>query len=79
MGNPYAQNDIFGKLHTAIDEAISAVEKEEESAATSSNENATLRKLRQWRAELGVISTGGRMGRTRTDPGTPREGGLFVD
>ena len=79
LGNPYAMRDVFDKLDHALDEVITAIEHEEQSAGTSGSDMTALQKLRGWQMELAGIREGGAKPSRGQASGMPQEGGLFTD
>ena len=81
MSNPFAMQKVYGKLDSALDEIISALQREERSAGASAGENATIQKFQSWKQELEIIRGAGRVAsRPRGETGiVQQEGGLFAD
>ena len=79
LGNPYAFKVALGKLDVALEEAITAIMREDRRIGSSENENALLQKLQSWRNELLVLGeTKGKTGSTEQVV-TTQEGPMFTD
>ena len=81
VGNPYTLRSAFAKLDEALNEVITIIESEEESAGSASNEQAMVQKFKAWRLELNVLREGNSKMHTASgsSSGTPQEGGMFTD
>lgn len=81
MSNPFAMQNVYGKLDSALDEIISTLQREERSAGASAGEDATIQKFKSWKQELEMIRGAGRVAsQPRGETGTvQQEGGLFTD
>lgn len=81
MSNPFAMQKVYEKVDTALDEAISALQREERSAGASAGENATIQKFKSWKQELEMIRDAGRVtSQPHGETGiVQQEGGLFTD